>query len=322
MDLIFLGTSAGTPTRARNVSATALLAAQGKHWCLVDCGEGTQQQVLRSPLSLSDLDAIFITHVHGDHCFGLPGLLGSAGMAGRTRPLRLVGPAALGPWLRLTLEMSHSWLPFALEFEAVEGLSACAVGEWQVSTAELSHRVPSWAYVFTERHPEPRLNLERLAEEGIPRGPLWGELAHGREVLWQGRALRAADYWQAGRAAQRVVICGDNDRPELLAQACLSAQVLVHEATYTQAVLTAGKQAYGHSSALQVARFAAEAGLPNLVLTHFSPRFQAQPGRGPAIDEIAAEAASVYSGQLHLAQDLAHYHLGRDGRLLRRAPQA
>jgi len=87
MDLLFLGTCAGVPTKARNVSATAVIEASGSGWYLVDCGEGTQHQLLRTPLSIRDLRAIFITHVHGDHCFGLPGLLASAGMSGRTQPL-------------------------------------------------------------------------------------------------------------------------------------------------------------------------------------------------------------------------------------------
>ncbi|MBD1598824.1 MBL fold metallo-hydrolase [Pseudomonas typographi] len=320
MELLFLGTSAGVPTRGRNVSATALLPANRKGWCLVDCGEGTQHQVLRTPLSLHDLDAVFITHVHGDHCFGLPGLFSSAGMSGRTRPLKLVAPAALEPWLAMTLEVSHSTLPFEVEFQAVESFGGVAVAEWSVTTLALSHRVPCWAYVFTEAKPEPRLDVQRLAAEGIPRGALWGQLAQGQTVVWQGRLLQGNDYRLAGRMAQRVVICGDNDTPALLREACGQAQVLVHEATYTQSVLEAGKQGYGHSSAQAVARMAEQAGLANLVLTHFSPRYQAAGGSGASIDDIRQEAAAAYRGRLWLARDLAHYRLARNGLLEAVAP--
>lgn len=309
LDLIFLGTSAGMPTRARNVSATALLPSRGKRWCLVDCGEGTQHQLLRTSLSLNELQAVFITHVHGDHCYGLPGLLGSAAMSGRTQPLQLIAPAALQGWVALTLQMSQGRLPFEIQFQAVESLGPVVVGEWVVSTVALSHRVPCWAYVFTEAKPAPRLDVQRLVAEGVPRGPLWGQLAEGRAVSWQGRLLSGDDYRLAGRAAQRVIICGDNDDPSLLSAACEGAQVLVHEATYTQAVLEAGKQDYGHSSAQAVARMAQQAGVPNLVLTHFSPRYQALPGHGAWVGELEQEAAAHYSGGLWLARDLSRYHL-------------
>ncbi|CAM5602375.1 Ribonuclease BN [Stutzerimonas stutzeri] len=93
--LVFLGTSSGTPTPARNVTGLALQEDAGKAWYLIDCGEGTQHRLLRMPLSLHDLRAIFITHVHGDHCYGLPGLLASAGMMGRRHPLEIIAPAGI-----------------------------------------------------------------------------------------------------------------------------------------------------------------------------------------------------------------------------------
>ncbi|WP_089730915.1 MBL fold metallo-hydrolase [Modicisalibacter muralis] len=92
MEIIFLGTSAGVPTQARNVSATAVKKRNAKGWYLVDCGEGTQQRVLHTKLSLNRLEAILITHTHGDHCYGLPGLLASASMAGRERSLTIAAP--------------------------------------------------------------------------------------------------------------------------------------------------------------------------------------------------------------------------------------
>lgn len=159
MDLLFLGTCAGVPTKARNVSATALIEASGSHWYLVDCGEGTQHQLLRTPLSIRDLRAIFITHVHGDHCFGLPGLLASAGMSGRTQPLELILPAALHDWVRQGLVASDTFLPFELRLLAVEELVEWRNDTLQVTTVQLSHRVPSVGFVFTELNPEPRLDI-------------------------------------------------------------------------------------------------------------------------------------------------------------------
>jgi len=187
MDLLFLGTSAGVPTKARNVSATAVIEASGSHWYLVDCGEGTQHRLLHTPLSIRDLRAIFITHVHGDHCFGLPGLLASAGMSGRTQPLDLVLPAALHDWVRQGLVASDTFLPFELRLLPVEELVEWRSDAVQVTSVQLSHRVPSVGFVFTELNPEPRLDIPRLEADGIPRGPLWGDLAKGLTVQHGGR---------------------------------------------------------------------------------------------------------------------------------------
>lgn len=317
-ELLFLGTSAGVPTRARNVSATALLEGQGKGWYLIDCGEATQHQLLRTPLALSTLKAICITHVHGDHCYGLPGLLSSAAMNGRREPLTLIGPAALEPWLAMTFQMSGSCLPFELQFHAVEEGGPWLHGGVVIDCTVLSHRVPSWGYGFTETRPESRLNVERLSAEGVPSGPVWGALMREGDQIFEGRLLRAQDYRIPGRAPQRVVICGDNDTPQLLAEACQGANVLVHEATYTQAVLMDGKADFGHSGAEAVARFAASVGLPNLVLTHFSPRYQSIAGREPHIDSLRDEAAAHFAGALWLACDFLHLALGRNGTLIER----
>ncbi|KKO13001.1 MULTISPECIES: ribonuclease Z [Pseudomonas] len=313
MDLLFLGTSAGVPTTARNVSATAVIEASGSHWYLVDCGEGTQHRLLHTPLSIRDLRAIFITHVHGDHCFGLPGLLASAGMSGRTQPLDLVLPAALHDWVRQGLVASDTFLPFELRLLAVEELVEWRSDALQVTSVQLSHRVPSVGFVFTELKPEPRLDIPRLEAEGIPRGPLWGDLAKGLTVPHGGRLLHGNDYLRPSRPPRRVIVCGDNDNPELLADVAEGADVLVHEATFTLAVVERTGVTFGHSTAAAVARFAETAGVRNLVLTHFSARYQSDPRRSPSIDNVRDEALAHYSGRLTLAQDLQRYHIGRDG---------
>ncbi|WP_313710815.1 MBL fold metallo-hydrolase [Pseudomonas sp.] len=316
MDLQFLGTSSGVPTKARNVSATAVIEACGKHWYLVDCGEGTQHQLLHTSLSVRDLRGIFITHVHGDHCFGLPGLLASAGMAGRSEPLDLILPAALQDWVRLSLAASATHLPFELRLLPVEGLGRWQRDNLQVSTVQLSHRVPSVGFVFTELNPEPRLDVQRLEAEGIPRGPAWGDLAKGLAVEHDGQWLDPRAYLKASRPPRRVIVCGDNDNPALLAEVAQDADVLVHEATYTRPIVERSGNAFGHSTAAAVAQFAEAARVRNLVLTHFSARYQGDPKRSPCIDDVRDEALAHYTGHLTLARDLQRYHIGRDGLLV------
>ncbi|KUM44658.1 MBL fold metallo-hydrolase [Pseudomonas sp. EpS/L25] len=315
MDILFLGTSAGVPTRRRNVSAVALIEDQGKGWFLIDCGEATQHQLLRTPLSAADLRAICITHIHGDHCYGLPGLLASAAMTGRSQPLALVAPRAVQAWLGATQALTALHLPFEVRFHALEDFTGLALGAWDIDAFALSHRVPSHAFRFRETRRPQRLDPAALATAGVPRGPLWGRLQAGEDVLHEGRLLRSADFLQAAYAERRLVVAGDNDRPELLVEACRGAQLLVHEATYAQAHIDKTGESWGHSSAAGIARFAQAQQLPALLLTHFSPRYQADPARSPSIQELGEEAAAHYSGELHLAEDFSRFRLDRQGRL-------
>jgi ribonuclease Z len=318
MEFQFLGTSSGTPSRSRNVSGLALHSPVSKGWVLVDCGEGTQHQILRTPLTLHGLQGIFITHMHGDHCYGLPGLLASAGMAKRTAPLPIVGPPPLRRFLDAVMETSELALPFALDVITIDELPQRApLPDFEVRATALSHRLPSWAYTFTERVVERRLDPERLRAAGVPRGAAWGRLQRGEDmVLEDGRLVRASDVLQAPRRPRRIVVGGDNDRPELLLDEARRADVLVHEATYTEAVRLKVGPGPQHSSALMVGRMAQEAGVPHLVLTHFSPRYQERPAPGQAgIADVEAEARSVYDGGLFMARDFDRYALDREGRL-------
>lgn len=315
MNLLFLGTSAGVPTKSRNVSGIALRESKGKGWYLIDCGEGTQHQVLRTTLSLNTLKAILITHVHGDHCYGLPGLLASAAMSGRTAPLTIVASQGIKAWLETTFSATELALPFALEFVDASTLPRLAFEQVEVETFTLSHRVPCYAYTFTEINIAADLDTAKLERDGIPRGALWGQVKQGIDIEFAGKRLRSSDYLIQKHPPRKIVIAGDNDRPALLAQACIGAQVLVHEATYSQALAEKAREV-GHSYASLVGEFAEAASVPHLVLTHFSPRYQFHPQASPSIEDIRREAQSVYSGSLYLARDFLQFSLDKAGCLV------
>ena len=317
MEFTFLGTSAGTPTRSRNVSGLAICQSGPRPWYLVDCGEGTQHQLLRTRYSVMQLRAVFITHIHGDHTFGLPGLLTSASMLGRTQPLDIIAPRQVQHAIGAMIENSDSRLNYPMNFIDSEAPDF----HWQdeqfdVVSVALSHRVPCRAYVFTERWRERQLHIAKLRHDGVAPGPAWGALQKGNDVtLADGRLLRSDDFTHPPRPARRLVVAGDNDTPELLVEACEKSHVLIHEATYTRDVADRVGGWPQHSAADQVARFAQRVTLPNLVLTHFSSRYPPVPPGASHTSPLAAEALPHYHGRLFLARDFDTYRLAPDGSL-------
>lgn len=316
MELEFLGTSSGTPTRTRNVSALALKSGAGRDWYLIDCGEGTQHRLLRSKLSLHHLQGVFISHVHGDHCYGLPGLLASCALSGREEPLRIYGPPQIDLLLRSVGELTQLHLPFEVEFfDSASMQYEQAEHGFSVHSIALSHRVPSRGFVFVKQDRETKLDQEKLESMGVPRGPIWGSLQKGLTVEWQGQAMIPEEFLLHTEYRRKLIACGDNAHPECLDKEIADTQVLIHEATYTQDILDKVGSGPMHSSARGIASYAEQQKIPNLILTHFSPRYQNDCRRSPSILDIETEARHYYSGSLHLASDFARYTLDGNGQL-------
>lgn len=317
MEVIFLGTSSGVPTKQRNVSALALKMVKSKAWYLVDCGEGTQHQILRTNLSLNNLQAIFITHVHGDHCYGLPGLLASATMSGRTESLTIIGSSHIREFIENTQITTQLRLSYKINFIDVEKSSHFFdVKDFAIEVVELSHRVPSFAYCFIEKNIRGKLNIQKLKEEGIDAGPVWQRLQRGKDVvLSNGDSLSSKDYLLDARKPRKIIVAGDNDTPGLLAESSKTANVLIHEATYTAEVADKVGKGPQHSSAKMVAQFAMDCSISNLILTHFSPRYQNTDKKGHSITDVESEAGNFYDGNLFLASDFDTFHLKLDGEL-------
>jgi ribonuclease Z len=291
MKIIPLGTSSGKPTLFRNVSATAVVG-EGEWW-LLDCGEGTQTQITRAGLSGHKLAGIFITHLHGDHFNGLPGLLSTMYLDQRERELVVAGPPGIGEYLNLLrrlriLSVNYPVLLREMGPDYFTNRSHELVYEsprLTITTRPLDHRIFSLGYRIEERVRPGRFNLERAKELGIPVGPLFSELQSGREItLADGRVIFPSQVLGPPRAGKSVAYCLDTrpcENAVLLAQ---DADWLIYEATFTNEYMEEARQ-YGHSTAAQAAMTAREANASNLLITHFSSRF---PNARPLLEEAKA----------------------------------
>jgi len=308
MEIMFFGTSAGTPTKSRNVSAIAVIESVGSSWHLIDCGEGTQHQILHSQLSLNSLSTIFITHSHGDHCYGLPGLLASAGLNGRTKPLKIIAPKGIKQWIELTQQVSELYLPYELEFISPNDVSNCSFDQFIISSIPLSHRIACFGFAFTELHVKQSLSIENIKSKGIPQGPLWGRIQAGHDIEFEGMVYKSKDFCDEPRPPRKIIICGDNDQPNLLEFESKDCDVLVHESTFAEDMSESAKSV-GHSYAGLIASFAQNASIPNLILTHISARYSNK------LKTLQDEARREYSGNLFIASDFDRYNLNADGQL-------
>jgi ribonuclease Z len=312
LKLTFLGTSSGAPTRQRNVSGLAVQTVLSPDWFLVDCGEGTQHRLLQTPLSLHDMAAVCITHVHGDHCYGLPGLLASAGMGNRSKPLKLIAPLPVWEWFQATRQLTDLHLPYDVEHVNIEARSLVYEAPGlRIERHVLRHRVPSHAYRVQVETRRVRLKADALRATGLPPGPSWRALQNGEDVPFNGAVLRSADFAETQIDTASAVLGGDNAEPALLRDACKGAQLLVHEATYTQDVLDKVGPGPMHSSARLLAEFAQSAEVPNLVLTHFSARHQNEEGMAA----LMAETQAHYRANAFLAKDLDVYKIDSTGKV-------
>lgn len=305
MELIFLGTSAGVPTRARNVTSLVLDLQHPTRpgvW-LFDCGEGTQQQLLRTAFHPGKLDKIFITHLHGDHLFGLPGLLCSRSMAGNAAPLTLYGPAGLAEFVETALRLSGSWTDYPLEIIEIREGVVLDDGFYKVTARALNHPVECYGYRIEEADKPGALDAAALIADGIRPGPLFQALKRGETVVLEdGREVNGKDYLSAPLPGKKLAIFGDTAPcPAALALAS-GVDLMVHEATLETA-MEEKANSRGHSSTRQAALLARDAGVGELIITHVSSRYDAK-----GCEALLAECR-VHFARTRLADDFARFHL-------------
>ena len=310
MTLTFLGTSAGKPTRERNVSALGLTLEQQSGWYLFDCGEGTQRQIMISGLSLGKLHTVFIPHLHGDHYYGLPGLLATKKLDGITTPLTIYGPEGIERFLVCALDISETHLGYRLEIIEYRAGESFLFDRFTLKVLPLVHSKESVAFYIKEHDITDRLDEAKLRALGLEPSPLYGELKRGENVRFEGKELEPSEYMREPLIGRRLIVAGDNSRPDILGEYLEGLDLLVHECTYTQEVYEGLAIKVLHTTAKELGEALRSRGVKNLIANHIDPRYNEESPLN--VKMIYDEIKEHYEGRLFIAEDFDVYTLGRN----------
>ncbi|MDO4635619.1 MAG: ribonuclease Z [Streptococcus sp.] len=279
MELQFLGTGAGQPAKARNVSSLVLklLDEINEIW-MFDCGEGTQRQILETTIKPRKVSKIFITHLHGDHIFGLPGFLSSRAFQASEEQtnIDIYGPIGIKQYILTSLKQSSSKLPYHINFYEFDRTNLGKILEtdkFTVYSEALDHSIFCMGYRIVQKDLEGTLDAEALKKAGVPFGPLFGKVKNGENVrLDDGSEIIASEFISGPKKGKVITILGDTRKTNASIRLALGADILVHESTYGKGDEKIAR-AHAHSTNIQAAEVAKEASAKKLLLNHISARF-------------------------------------------------
>jgi len=271
LNIIFLGTGGSWPSVKRNVTSIAVKRAS--EVILFDCGEGTQRQFQKSSLSYMQISKIFITHFHGDHFLGLPGLIQTMQLNDRETPLHIYGPKGMDKLLQQLLSLGYFKPKYQVISHEIDEGEELKFDGYSVNVIRVNHGVPALAYSIVENMRPGKFNKPKALELGIPEGPLFNRLQKGETVtLKNGKKISPEMVLGPARKGRKIVFSGDTTPLEKMVKFASGADVLVHEATFdSELVDIAGD--YGHTTSAQAAELAKKASVERLFLTHISPRY-------------------------------------------------
>jgi ribonuclease Z len=271
--VIFLGTAGSIPTPKRSLPAI-LIQRKGEQ-IMFDCGEGVQRQMINAKVGFNRKMKIFVTHMHGDHVLGLPGLLQTMALLDRNKKLDVYGP----PGIKRFLEGIKETVQFALTFpvevhEIYEAGVICEEEEYFVQAVWANHVIPSFAYALTEKPRPGKFYPEKAKAVGVPEGPLWSKLQHGHEVrLPDGRVVKPEEVTGTPRLGRKIVYSGDTRPFKGFVKFAANADLLIHDATLDDTLAERAEED-GHSTPKQAAKNARKAKAKKLVLMHVSARYE------------------------------------------------
>lgn len=303
MQLLFLGTGAGMPSKQRNTTSTVLklLDERGTFW-MFDCGEATQHQILHTTLKPRKLEKLFVTHLHGDHIYGLPGLLGSRSFLGGEEPLTIYGPTGLKNWIEVTLAISKTHVKYPLSIIEIEEGIIFEDEQFIVEAKLLEHVIPCFGYSVKQKALAPELYIEKTDALGVPRGPLLKQLKEGQDVvLPNGIIIKSEDVTGEPREGFKVTILGDTKYCENSIALSGDADIVVHEGTFDIDTAELARL-YGHSTIVDAAEVCQKANAKHLIVNHISARFLSSD-----LNKMLAQVEN-YSFHIYIAEDFTEYN--------------
>lgn len=268
--IIFLGTGGSLPTRNRNPSA--IMVNRKGELLLFDCGEGTQQQMMRAKTGMMSLSSIFITHLHADHFLGIPGLMQTMSFMGRKEPLLIYGPEGTREFTELFEALGYFNLKYEVRGIELKPGDLVEREEYVIRALKTEHNISSLGYALIENPRPGRFNREKAIELGIPPGPLFAKLQKGNPVEVNGKLINPEDVMGAPRPGRTVVYSGDTRPCKSILEASRNADVLIHDGSFADEMADWAEESK-HSTAGEVAALAKEAGVRKLILTHISSRY-------------------------------------------------
>jgi ribonuclease Z len=304
LDIFFLGTGAGIPAKLRNVTSIALklLEERGSIW-LFDAGEATQHQILHTSIKPRRIEKIFITHLHGDHIYGLPGLLASRSFQGGESEVMVYGPKGLKEYIMISLSVSQTYLKYPLKIVEIEEGVIFEDEQFIVEARLLDHGIPSYGYRIVEKNRPGTLLADKLVEAGVQPGPIFRKIKGGETVtLEDGTVIVPSDFLGPAQKGRIITILGDTRYCENAISLARDSDLLIHEATFSKGEEKLAFD-YFHSTTHQAAEVANLAGSKQLCLTHISSRYDRQDWQ-----ELVTEAREVFANT-DIAEDFKEINI-------------
>ena len=304
MQLQFLGTGAGMPSKERNTSSVVLelYEQRGTAW-MFDCGEATQHQILKTSIKPRKIEKIFITHLHGDHIFGLPGLISSRYFLAGEDTLTIYGPPGIKAFIEMSISISNTHIKYPLVIEEIHEGVIFEDEQFIVKAKLLQHVVPTFGYRVEQKNLPGELLIEKAVALGVPKGPLLKQLKNGEDVILEdGTVVNSRDVVGPAKKGMIITILGDTKYCDASIELANGADVLVHEATFDHQTEDLAAS-YGHSTNREAATVAKQAGVKALILNHISARFL-----GKDVEHLLTQAQQIFQNT-YIAFDFSQYDL-------------
>lgn len=298
LELTFLGTAAAVPSRDRTMSCIAV--RQGPSVTLFDCAEGSQRQIMVSPLSFMKINAIFITHMHGDHVLGLPGLLQTMGMSGRSNSLIVCGPRGFSRSLEMLLGACEGEIGYDMKVRELEPGDTVSIPGATVEAFRTEHGIPSLGYIYREDDSPGRFDKAKAISLGLSPGPDFAALQRGEAV----RGVTPSEVIGPSRRGPSLAYTGDTLSSDSIAESVEGVDVIIHESTYDSGEMGLAVKNL-HSTCTQAAETAVRAGAKGLILTHISNRYD-------DTHDMLAHARDVFPST-YVANDMDSFEITTSG---------